>query len=425
MSEDHSNGKDYNLEPDSELRFEIEQKDAKVLVTLVNGFAELFGTELVKKKKYEFGVGAKVAIFTYQGCVLHVSGKMDVCYISKETPMVQYLNCHAALEQFRIEAEERDRRGPVAMVVGPTDVGKSTLCRILLNYAVRVGRRPLYADLDVGQGAIAISGNVATILIERPASVEEGFPKTAPLVYHFGHKSPSGNSVLYNAVVSKMADVTLQSLHSNKRTKSSGIIVNTCGWVKGSGYAHLLHAAKAYGACAIFVLDQERLYNELLRDVPPGVHVVLLPKSGGVVERSKELRHEARDLRIKEYFYGNIRSPFYPFSFEVKFQDLRLYKIGAPPLPDSCMPIGMKAEDNKTKVVAVTPTAALVHHVLALSFAESVEDDVIGSNIAGFCCVTEVDMERQAVMLLSPQPRPLPPNALLLWSELQFMDNHT
>ncbi|KAH8295528.1 hypothetical protein KR018_005729, partial [Drosophila ironensis] len=61
MSEDHSNGKDYNLEPDSELRFEIEQKDAKVLVTLVNGFAELFGTELVKKKKYEFGVGAKVA----------------------------------------------------------------------------------------------------------------------------------------------------------------------------------------------------------------------------------------------------------------------------------------------------------------------------------------------------------------------------
>lgn len=169
--------------------------------------------------------------------------------------------------------------------------------------------------------------------------------------------------------------------------KSSGIIINTCGWVKGSGYAHLLHAAKAYGACAIFVLDQERLYNELLRDVPKGVHVVLLPKSGGVVERSKELRHEARDQRIKEYFYGNTRAPFYPFSFEVKFQDLRLYKIGAPPLPDSCMPIGMKAEDNKTKVVAVTPTPALIHHVLALSFAESVEDDVIGTNVAGFCCV--------------------------------------
>jgi len=32
MSEDH--GKDYTLEGDSELRFEIEQKDAKVLVSV-------------------------------------------------------------------------------------------------------------------------------------------------------------------------------------------------------------------------------------------------------------------------------------------------------------------------------------------------------------------------------------------------------
>ena len=37
------------------------------------------------------------------------------------------------------------------MVVGPTDVGKSTLCHLLLNYAVRMGRRPVYVDLDIGQ----------------------------------------------------------------------------------------------------------------------------------------------------------------------------------------------------------------------------------------------------------------------------------
>ena len=75
--------------------------------------------------------------------------------------------------------------------------------------------------------------------------------------------------------------------------------------------------------------------------MPSFVKVVLLPKSGGVVERTKELRMEARDQRIKEYFYGS-RTPLYPHSFEIKFQDLKLFKIGAPPLPDSCMPIGMK-----------------------------------------------------------------------------------
>ena len=37
------------------------------------------------------------------------------------------------------------------MITGPTDVGKSTLCKLLLNYAARMDRAPVYVDLDVGQ----------------------------------------------------------------------------------------------------------------------------------------------------------------------------------------------------------------------------------------------------------------------------------
>lgn len=54
--------------------------------------------------------------------------------------MVTYSNVHAALEQQRNQAEEADSRGPRVMIAGPTDVGKSTLTKILINYAVR------YAD---------------------------------------------------------------------------------------------------------------------------------------------------------------------------------------------------------------------------------------------------------------------------------------
>ncbi|XP_055382649.1 protein CLP1 homolog [Condylostylus longicornis] len=422
MSEETVSGEEYTLDVDSELRFEIESKDSKVVVELKSGQAEMFGTELVKSKTYEFQTGAKVAIFTYHGCVVKLKGKPDVNYISKETPMVSYLNCHAALEQLRQSADENDSRGPVVMIVGPQDVGKTTLCRIFLNYAVRLGRRPLYVDLDVGQGAISIPGTIGSVLIERPASLEEGFSQTAPLVYHFGHKSPGENDALYRTIVSKMAEVCLESMNVNKRNKSSGIIINTCGWVKGAGYKHLLHTASAFEVVGIFVLDQERLYNELLRDIPSFVRVVLLQKSGGVVERSGAIRIEARDQRIKEYFYGS-RTPLYPFSFDVKFADLKIYKIGAPPLPDSCMPIGMKAEDNKTKLVAVQPGPAMLHHILAVSFAESTEEEVITTNVAGFICVTQVDMDRQVITVLSPQPRPLP-NTILLLSELQFMDSH-
>lgn len=55
-------------------------------------------------------------------------------------------------------AEADGKRGPIVMIVGPTDVGKSTLSRILLNYAVRLGRRPIYVDVDVGQGTISVPG---------------------------------------------------------------------------------------------------------------------------------------------------------------------------------------------------------------------------------------------------------------------------
>lgn len=44
---------------------------------------------------------------------------------------------------------------PQVMVVGPTDVGKSTVCRLLLSYAVRVGRRPTLVELDVGQSGVS------------------------------------------------------------------------------------------------------------------------------------------------------------------------------------------------------------------------------------------------------------------------------
>jgi len=73
-----------------------------------------------------------------------------------------------------------------------------------------------------------------------------------------------------------------------------------------------------------------------------------------VVERSPKMRVEACDARVREYFYG-LRTPLFPHSFDVRYSDVKIYKIGAPALPDSCMPLGMKAEDNLTKLVAVTP----------------------------------------------------------------------
>ncbi|KAK8775595.1 hypothetical protein V5799_031063 [Amblyomma americanum] len=63
---------EFRIDPESELRFEVEGKE-KVTIELKSGLAEIFGVELVKNKKFTFGPGAKVAVFTWHGCTLEIS----------------------------------------------------------------------------------------------------------------------------------------------------------------------------------------------------------------------------------------------------------------------------------------------------------------------------------------------------------------
>jgi hypothetical protein len=76
-------------------------------------------------------------------------------------------------------------RQPCALV-GPTDVGKSTLSKILCNYAVRKGWNPLFVDLDLGQGGITCPATIGAVPVDRPIDVSEGLPLEMPLVYFHG-----------------------------------------------------------------------------------------------------------------------------------------------------------------------------------------------------------------------------------------------
>ena len=62
---------------------------------------------------------------------------------------------------------------------------------------------------------MAIAG---AIVVERPADVENGYSLTAPLVYHFGHKSPDGNTQLYNQLVSQLAEIINMRSEANNKS---------------------------------------------------------------------------------------------------------------------------------------------------------------------------------------------------------------
>ena len=164
------------------------------------------------------------------------------------------------------------------MVVGGTDVGKTTLCRLLLNYGVRLGRRPVFIDLDVGQQSIGIPGSIGALMVERPADPVEGFDMKAPIVYHYGHTTPNANFKLYSALITRIQDLYNNKCHYNQKVHHSGCIINTCGWVNRKGYDTLLETAKTFEADVVLCLDAERLYQDLVRDLPDFVNIMLLKK---------------------------------------------------------------------------------------------------------------------------------------------------
>lgn len=68
--------------------------------------------------------------------------------------------------------------------------------------------------------------------------------------------------------------------------KSSGLIINTCGWVDGpEAYDILMHIVKAFNVDVILVMNHDKLYSSLISLMSDGMTVVKLPTSGGIVRR--------------------------------------------------------------------------------------------------------------------------------------------
>lgn len=415
--ENKSEGTLYKLEPETELRLEVD-KDEKVFVKLKSGLAENFGTELVEGIIYEYKPTSKTAIYTWHGCTLEVIGKPASIYIGVNTPMWQYMNCHFALENLRVDAAKNHTNGPNAMIVGGKDAGKSTFCRILLNYAVKYSRKPMYVDLDIDEGQIAVPGTIGALYVDRPSPIGEDFVHDAPLVFHVGNKRKTMNYPLFTLLVSQLAEVIRER---KEPVKSSGVIINTSSWNMEKDYEQFLHMVREFAVDVILVMDNERLEHMLKRDVTSDVNVIGLPKSGGVVQRTEKMRKEEIAERIRGYFYGYVKEPLYPHSFKMNWADIQIYKIGDNPIPQSCLPFGMKEEDYSTRLVRVLPNNHILNHLLSVSMCEQVYGGLITDNIAGFVCVIDVDCEEQTVTLLSPEQKPLRNNILLL-SEVQYMN---
>lgn len=408
----------FNLKAGCELRLEVgKPEDGGVAVTLLSGACEVFGAEVAAGQRLALGPGQKLAFFTYFGAQLEVEGQPEVLYEADETPMTSYANTHAVLEARRKAAAQAKAPGPRVMVVGPTDVGKTTLCKILTNYAVRMGWAPLVADLDIGQGMITVPGTIAATPVENIITPETEVPQDIPLAFWYGHASAQENQQLYKRLVKRMAELldSYQASSPEGKVQSAGMFINTMGFVEGLGYKLLQHSIKTLKVDVVLVIGHERLYSQISSELKQEKHisVVKLAKSGGVVQRETPVRKADRDLRVKKYFYG-VAGDLSPVSNSIPFDAVELFRVGGgPKAPTSALPIGASSASDPLRLAKVAPGRDLVNSLLAVSHADKPEG-LVAANVAGFIHVNDVDMANRVIKYTAPCPGPLPSKFLML-----------
>lgn len=191
------NKKEWILKEATELRCETSGSDYLV-VKILDGCGEIFGAEMANNIEYCF-YERNIAIFSWYGCRLETYGVCQTIYISEDTPMSVYVNAHAQLELRRDVALSNNDAGPRVLIMGPSDHGKSSVSKILCNYALRLDRNPIYVDLDVSSGLLShVPGCLTAIPLDRSCITVEVSIYIVRLLVLFGryliclfHRIPS------------------------------------------------------------------------------------------------------------------------------------------------------------------------------------------------------------------------------------------
>ncbi|KAL9281783.1 Protein CLP1 5 [Arabidopsis thaliana] len=405
------------LEKQSELRIEL-QPTSPLRLRLLDGKAEIFGYELPHKVWITFPPLMTFAVFTWYGATIEIDGITGNEYISCETPMVNYLGLHNSLQVQRHRATSSTRdsvssQGPRVIIVGDIDSGKSTLAKMLLNWAVKDGWKPTFVDLNVGQSSITIPGTIAAAPIKMLVDPVEGFPLDKALIHYFGLTNPSVNLRLYRTLVEELARELKEEFSANAESRASGMVIDTMGFIVREGYALLLHAIRTFNASLVIVVGQEeKLVYDLKKNLKfkKNLQVLNLEKSEGVFSRSSDFRKTLRNSNIQNYFYG-VTNDLTVYTKTVKFSDVQVYRIGD--FRVSCSTSAHQRGNDPLKITLVTIDEHLVNKVLAISYAIK-PDQIISSIVAGFVCIKNVDISEERITYVSPSAAELPSKILIL-----------
>ena len=395
--------KEFDLQIGQELRIEL-NFDQKVSIMLELGRAEKFGQEFPVGCWKPFSGPDKFAIFTWHGCKLTVSGQCANIYAStSETPMPGYLIAHGHINRIRYEACRDRRIGPKVLVAGGSNCGKSALCKILVNYAVKCGWRPVMVELDVTNNEMFLPGCLSA------ASYYQNSWDTV-LAYYYGHTAVQSQSIeIFKATVAeleKQVSTRLQneldyctSQHSysyapRNNTYASGCIINLPPFLDLNLCENVLNfVIDCFQVDIVLIIDQERLIASLHQR---GFDPIHLGKSGGVVPLEQEYKTKLQLHSLNSYF-----AKHQIYQLTIPLSEIKVYKISVSATPLSALTYGDTTQGEGLILSQVAPTQeSLLNAVLGVLVSE----DVAKSAICGVVHVVEVDEFHHQIKLLAPGP---------------------
>jgi polynucleotide 5'-hydroxyl-kinase GRC3/NOL9 len=188
------------------------------------------------------------------------------------------------------------RQSGAVMLVGATDVGKTTLTLEAANAAARAGRKAAILDTDLGQSEIGPPGTIGVVRLEAPvASLSDLRPRALAFV---GDTSPYGHLL---AVIQGTRRLVGHAL----TRKDDVVYVDTSGVVAGRLAEKLKLAKLAVLEPALVVMVQRSRELERLGDLLAGATsapVVQVQTPPGMKRKSPVYRRIRRANRMARHF---------------------------------------------------------------------------------------------------------------------------
>jgi len=432
--------KTYRLEARTELRLKV--SGDPLTVRLLEGSAEVFGAELADEKPYKLSHGS-CAIYTWEGCMIEVTGtSKPEPYVAKAPCMVEYANVHQILNERRNavarylrSAEAKDNTevcGPRVMVVGEANTGKSSIVRILINYAVRMAWKPTFVDLDPERNRLSIPGTITATPVEYVIGGGDedeimNHSVKLPLIYFYGHTSITDNKELYANLQERLAESVEKRIKrpgADVEVRAGGVVIDTpaCLGDDDASIASILHTIDVFKVDFVVVVDNESLQRRLETDITnPNVAVASVGKSGGVMSLNPAARKTERARLIREYFYG-AQGELAPREQSISLNKISIFSTSQQEsLPDTALPLGQQSLLLRTGFAPVVPSQDIVGSIVAVSFA-TMNAELDKAPVAGFLYIKSVDSNTRTMLALAPNYDPIPGQHRALIGSIGWFD---